>query len=522
LVYRQPINISNTAGDLTNYQVRIDLNSTNVGSNFDWSNNGSDIRFTNSTDDLLNFWIESWDSTGQEATIWVNVTSLPNNTNTTVYMYYGNSEASSVSNGDATFILFDDFEDDAEDQQPSGWTTAGSSSTWQVKTRHTRREKWIISGGKQGITTDGTYLYLAGGTTVYKYTKDGSLVSSNDLADQVTLGHFGDLCYKDGYLYIADCNYPDTPADNYIVKVDPSDLSFVAEYHITDLDAHDSGIAWDGTHFWISTYRESGYDRAYKYNENFQYQNEYQELSHHFCQGIEFDSDGNIYTTEAHHGGGVNNYKLHKYDSSWNELWNEQAPWADQGLCIEGDTYWAASDVVKTTSPSTRVTKCKIEDHKVLHSDAGTTTGANRWIFKDSPSDLSPPIVIEGVVILMDYDENAAPDLCWAGDTGEPHSYSVDFNKGTGTQTILRRIYGTTGYTTIASADGESLHGERLRTVVKWKSDGNMDIKVYKADGTQYFSMNGTDTTYTSGRCGFRLWRTFADFDTTMEPTHQL
>jgi len=58
--YRQVINISNTAGDLTNYQVRIDLNSTNVGSHFNWNNNGSDIRFTDASDNLLNFWIESW------------------------------------------------------------------------------------------------------------------------------------------------------------------------------------------------------------------------------------------------------------------------------------------------------------------------------------------------------------------------------------------------------------------------------------------------------------------------------
>jgi len=102
--YRQAINISNTVGDLTKYQVRLDLNSTNVGSNFNWSNNGSDIRFTNSTDDELNFWIEDWNSTGQEAIIWVNVTSLPNNTNTTIYMYYGNSEASSASDVNSTFI----------------------------------------------------------------------------------------------------------------------------------------------------------------------------------------------------------------------------------------------------------------------------------------------------------------------------------------------------------------------------------------------------------------------------------
>ena len=107
--YRQAINISNTAGNLTNYQVKIELNSSNVGSNFNWSNNGSDIRFTNSTDDLLNFWIEYWNSSSQEAVLWVNVTYLENNTNTTIYMYYGNPSASSESNGSAVFEFFDDF-----------------------------------------------------------------------------------------------------------------------------------------------------------------------------------------------------------------------------------------------------------------------------------------------------------------------------------------------------------------------------------------------------------------------------
>jgi len=102
--YRQPIYISNTAGNLTNYQVRIDLNSSNVGSNFDWSNNGNDIRFTNSTNDLLYFWIEYWNATEEKAIIWVNVTYLPNNTNTTIYMYYGNPVADSISDINSTFI----------------------------------------------------------------------------------------------------------------------------------------------------------------------------------------------------------------------------------------------------------------------------------------------------------------------------------------------------------------------------------------------------------------------------------
>jgi len=108
--YRQPINISNTAGDLTNYQVRIDLNSSNVGPNFNWSNNGDDLRFTNTTNDLLDYWIEYWNDTEQEATIWVNVTHLANNTNTTIYMYYGNPSAGSASSGSNTMLIYEDME----------------------------------------------------------------------------------------------------------------------------------------------------------------------------------------------------------------------------------------------------------------------------------------------------------------------------------------------------------------------------------------------------------------------------
>ena len=132
--YRQPINISNTAGDLTNYQVKIELNSSNVGANFDWSDNSS-IRFTNSTDDLLNFWIESWNSTADTSTIWVNVTSLLNNTNTTIYMYYGNPSASSESSSSDTFgsnlVSFWTFSQGSTNDKISGnnFTNNGAVST---------------------------------------------------------------------------------------------------------------------------------------------------------------------------------------------------------------------------------------------------------------------------------------------------------------------------------------------------------------------------------------------------------
>ncbi len=69
----------------------------------------SDLRFTNSNGDNLDYWIQSkTDSTS--AIIWVEVDSL-NSGDTEIYMYYNNSSASSISNGEDTFLFFDDFDD---------------------------------------------------------------------------------------------------------------------------------------------------------------------------------------------------------------------------------------------------------------------------------------------------------------------------------------------------------------------------------------------------------------------------
>ncbi|RLE43603.1 hypothetical protein DRJ16_03615 [Candidatus Woesearchaeota archaeon] len=108
--YRKEIAITNTNDEvLTDYQVLVILNETN----FDFSHaneNGSDIRFVGEDDATsLNYWIESWNSTAQTAKIWIKVPSIPANNSTKIYMYYGNPEAESMSNGHAVFEQFDDF-----------------------------------------------------------------------------------------------------------------------------------------------------------------------------------------------------------------------------------------------------------------------------------------------------------------------------------------------------------------------------------------------------------------------------
>jgi len=127
--YRKPINISNTAGDLTNYQVRIVHNFSAEYSAGKINTTCKDIRFTYynasaDTETEIPFWIEACNlSSDDNMTAWVNATYLENNTNTTIYMYYGNSSASSASDGDATFEFFDDFDDGTkftEVSQPYG------------------------------------------------------------------------------------------------------------------------------------------------------------------------------------------------------------------------------------------------------------------------------------------------------------------------------------------------------------------------------------------------------------------
>ena len=104
--YRIPIYIKENSGsDLNDYQVLIQLDGS-----FNWSavkSDGSDIRFTDVANNPLNYWIEEWNY-GSSARIWVKV-SLQANENKTLYMYYGNSSATSQSNGTRVFVFFDDF-----------------------------------------------------------------------------------------------------------------------------------------------------------------------------------------------------------------------------------------------------------------------------------------------------------------------------------------------------------------------------------------------------------------------------
>lgn len=92
--YKKKINISHDKIDseLTDFVVLVHLNSSNI----DWNkfqSNGEDLRFTNSDEDTeLSFEIEEWNDEN-DAWVWVQVPTIISSVDTTIYMYYGNSDA---------------------------------------------------------------------------------------------------------------------------------------------------------------------------------------------------------------------------------------------------------------------------------------------------------------------------------------------------------------------------------------------------------------------------------------------
>lgn len=111
---------NNTASTLTNFEVSIPVTyDADMQADFD------DIRFTSSDGStFINYWLETkTDSTS--ATFWVQVPSIAASSAATIYMYYGNASAATISSATSTFLFADDFSTTLD---TSKWTTVGSPS----------------------------------------------------------------------------------------------------------------------------------------------------------------------------------------------------------------------------------------------------------------------------------------------------------------------------------------------------------------------------------------------------------
>jgi len=116
------ITLDNSGSSLSDYQVLVNLTGGDFPVNAQPT--GADVRFTNLTGNEMKYWVEKWDPANSSALVWVNVTNIPSGTST-IRMFYGNTLATSSSNGAATFEFFDDFEGSYD----SSWTLGGTAGT---------------------------------------------------------------------------------------------------------------------------------------------------------------------------------------------------------------------------------------------------------------------------------------------------------------------------------------------------------------------------------------------------------
>jgi sugar lactone lactonase YvrE len=107
--YRKPIVITNNnATSLTDFQVKININTASLIASGKMLATGADIRFNDSACAALPYTIDDSINTSNTS-IWVKVNSLAANSNKTIYLYYGNATAIAGSSPDSTFMLYDDF-----------------------------------------------------------------------------------------------------------------------------------------------------------------------------------------------------------------------------------------------------------------------------------------------------------------------------------------------------------------------------------------------------------------------------
>lgn len=120
--YQRPITLS-TATTEDVVTVELDFDNTT----FDYTklqDDGADIRFTDSANNVLPYWIEYWkQGTSEESRLWVTIKTAGTSSFT---MHYGNADVGQGSSGDDTFLAFNELE--GTDYGSDKWDLLSSNS----------------------------------------------------------------------------------------------------------------------------------------------------------------------------------------------------------------------------------------------------------------------------------------------------------------------------------------------------------------------------------------------------------
>jgi len=160
--FRVPVTINNPNGLLSNFQVRVNLNTQALILAGKMRIDGGDIRFTDGSGNTLSYWFDPNTLNTTATEYWVKITSVPAGAST-IFMFYGNATVPTVSSGDATFELFDDFTSSAIDLLK--WTRCGDVTNV------------TLSGGFANFTTSGPAHPL----------NNGLIISNNNFTNNVII-----------------------------------------------------------------------------------------------------------------------------------------------------------------------------------------------------------------------------------------------------------------------------------------------------------------------------------------------
>ncbi len=132
--YRQIVAITNAGSAQTDFQVAVTLDTATLITAGKMQSNCNDIRITDTNGRLLPYWIETG-TTGaggkacnaSTTQVWTKIPSIPTS-GQTLYLYYGNPQASSYSDGNKVFEFFDDFSGSSIDSSKWSQGTIGATS----------------------------------------------------------------------------------------------------------------------------------------------------------------------------------------------------------------------------------------------------------------------------------------------------------------------------------------------------------------------------------------------------------
>jgi len=172
--YRRTVYVDNSFSStaLTDFQVIIFVNTAYLIAKGKMRQDCGDIRVTDADGNLLPIWIDPETKGLWNTKVYVKVPSIPANSVVTLYLFYGNLDATDISDGNSVFDFFDDFSGTSLDENKwtaARWTGTGS---WSVTVGNGYVEINSGSSTRAGIVSktafplpfiiDGSWRYVSG------------------------------------------------------------------------------------------------------------------------------------------------------------------------------------------------------------------------------------------------------------------------------------------------------------------------------------------------------------------------